>query len=206
MRTLIFGGSIGHRVGEHLKKQGHHVAYASRSGALGGYACDVTDIEKLQYVFNQERPQVVVLGIGIALRNPSFNSFGNWKDQWADMEARGPGNLATMIAAQMIGTVTHFIALGGRESFEDPALGAYATSNGALWGAVQHANRHARYDAWYADMPLVIGSANGERLRAVGLHTGPELAKAIYVDEVVQTIDEILAGGHRPGRITLGKL
>ena len=196
--------SIAYHVGEHRKTLGDHIAYASCSGPLG-YACDVTDPATLLAVFEKERPEVVILAVGIALQHSSIDSFDDWERQRDDIMARSLGTHAVMIAAEMTESVTHVIALGGRESFEDPALGAYATSNGALWGRVQHANKHARYDSWDVSMPLVIGSANGESLRAAGLHTGPEIAKAIYVAEVVRAVDEILAGGHPPGRITLGK-
>jgi|SRR3989344_1863895 len=209
MRSLLIGASsqasIAFRIGEHWKEAGHQVAYASRSGALE-YACDVTDPNAVQRLFDQERPEVVVLAVGIALQKSRIDSFDDWQPQCDDIAARSIGTLATMIAAQRTPSVTHLIALGGRATFEDPNLGAYAASNGALWGLVQHANTHARFDAWDVDMPFVIGSANAESLRAAGLHTGSEIAKAIRVDDVVRTMDEILAGSHPPGRIVLGRL
>ncbi len=207
MRALIIGASseksIGYHIGEHWKRHGHRVAYMSRSGALG-YACDVSVVNKLERIFKRVRPQIIVLAVGIALQRSAIDSFDDWQAQRQDIWARGVGSLATMIATQRRQSATHLIALGGRERFDDPKLGAYAVSNGALWGMVQHANAHARFDAWYVDMPFVIGSANAETLRAAGLHTGPEIAKAIHVEDVVHTVDEILAGQHKPGRIILG--
>ena len=196
--------SILYHIGEHRKALfSDHVAYASRSGALG-HVCDVTDPDSLQKLFYREFPRVVILAVGTALQNPTFATFSDWQRQRDDIAARSFGALATMIAAHQAETVRQFIVLGGRETFEDPNLGAYAASNGATWGLIQHANRHTHYDAWYVDMPFVIDSANAETLRAAGLHTGAEIANAIRISDVVRTADEILSGQHLPGRIILG--
>ena len=206
MRALIIGASsdrsIGYHIGEHRKSLGDDVAYASRSGALG-YKCDVTDIGALQRLFERERPQVVVLAVGTALQNPSINSFDDWQRQCDDIMARSIGAHATLIAAWIIGTVTHFVALGGRAKFDDPNLETYTISNGALWGAVQHANAHGQVKTVYVDMPFVRGSANAETLARAGLHTGPELAHAIPVEKVVRAVDDIFADRIKPGRVML---
>ena len=206
MRCLIVGASsqqsIGYHIGEHRKNLGDHVAYASRSCPFG-YKLNVADTGALQRLFETERPKVVILAVGIALLSPSFDSFDDWQRQCDDMKARTEGMLATMIAANIVGSVTHFIVLGGRERFEDPNLGAYGVSNGGAWGAVQHAMQHASYKTNYVNMPYVKGSANAETLARAGLHTGTERANAISVPKVIQTVDQIMADRVEPGMVML---
>ena len=194
--------SIVYHIGEHRRVLGDDVVYASRSCPFG-YKLDVTDIATLQQLFDTERPEVVILAVGSALKSPSFNSFDDWQRQCDDIAARTQGTLATMIAANIVGSVNHFIVLGGREAFEDRSLGAYGVSNGGAWGAVQHAMRHASYKSNYVSMPFVTGSANAETLARAGLHTVTERANAISVPKVIQTVDDIIADRIEPGRVML---
>lgn len=208
MNSLIIGASsersIGYHIGEHLRTRGNHVAYASRSGTLG-HVCDVTDPRAVQSLFAEEKPELVIHAAGGAfLDTRPLGECTDWKDMADHVAAKSFGAIVLLDAAVRTGTVKHFVMLGGRATFGDEKMAAYAAGNGALWSLTQFANRHVTtFRTFYLDMPIVVGTKNAEGLIAAGAHTPEEHAQAIHVAKVIQTFDEIIADRIEPGRVML---
>ena len=94
--------------------------------------------------------------------------------------------------------------LGGRATFGDEKMAAYAAGNGALWSLTQFANQHvAGTKHYYLDLPIVIGTKNAEGLIAAGAHTSDEHAQAIPVGKVIRTVDDIISDRIEPGRVMI---
>ncbi|HEY4517024.1 MAG TPA: NAD-dependent epimerase/dehydratase family protein [Candidatus Paceibacterota bacterium] len=208
MNVLILGASteksIGYHIGAHLGRQGNTVVYASRSGALG-YTCDVTDVAAVTKLFENERPDLVIHAAGGAFLNTApLGACVDWSDMAQHIASKSFGTIVLLDAAVRIGTVKNFVMLGGRAAFGDEKMAAYVAGNGALWSLTQFANQHiASINSFYFDMPIVIGTTNAEGLIAAGAHTASEHAQAIYVERVVEAVDNIIIGKTPQGRVVL---
>ena len=212
MRALIIGASsnksIGYHIGEHLRRKGDHIAYVSRSGSLG-YRCNATLVHRIHEIIQEERPTLLIHAAGGKLLQPvalGSRAYDEW-DWWNLGEhviAKSMGSIVLLDAAVRAGSVKQFVALGGRTTFGDAKMAAYAVGNGALWSAIEFANQHVRQiKTYYLDLPIVIGTKNAEGLIAAGAHTADEHEQAIPVEKVLRTFDDIIADRIEPGRVML---
>ncbi len=227
MNILVVGASssksIGHQVGEHLRKTGgHKLKYACRvqkTIILGlrprprFVALDATDPSWTYMVFERIKPDVVIHVAGTYTTTRPIGEIGDWGGVYDHILAKSHGVLSVLDAAARVGTVRHMILLGGREVSGHKGYAAYTCGNGAMWALTQFAARHVRYfKTYFIDMPLVEGTAMAKKYlqdpaTVEYLETVPEIisVNTISISVVIAAVEAILRDEHASGdRIVLG--
>lgn len=201
MKILIAGASSPRSIGAGLGRA-HEVVLVSRSGAAG-VACNITREGAARGLLEEHRPDAVVHAAGVYHRPQRLGtlSSGSYRRIEEHLDAKCLGSLMLLDAAVAVGTVKHFVVLGGREVSSDAGFAFYTIANGALWSLVRFANKHTLVHSYFLDLPLVKGSAMGERLAA---DAATDATGAIEVCEVERVLENILRNQVKPGRIELG--
>lgn len=214
---MVFGASskrsLGYFVGEswklstlpEIERIDNRVYYASRSGRLGR-KCDITRYKQVERMFREVagHPSAVIQAAGVytparrlgeSLYDPAVH---------AHILAKSVGTMNLLDAAVRSTRVRNFIVFGGREMSSNPGYAFYTAANAAMWSLVQFANRHTKLRAYFIDLPLVVGSAMGEKFVAdAGVNA--DRTGAIPMHVVADTVIKILRGEVEPGRIILGE-
>lgn len=202
MKILILGvsskTSVGYTVGEILRKQRHVVHYASRTSQID-LACDVTVPRELERTFREVSPEVVIHAVGVFCRAQKLGSIRRVTVE-DHLLAKSLGTLLVLNAAEAAGTVHSVIAFGGREISSNPGYAAYTIANGAMWSALQFANRHTKLRCYFLELPLVEGSKMASQYLADPSTAKPESGTTTTPTEVAGKVEEILAGEHNPNR------
>ena len=144
-----------------------------------------------------------VLAAGIFLATRQLGQTGNWQNLQKHLSAKSIGSVILVDAAVRFGSVSQFIAIGGRAVSADPTYIAYTCGNGALFAAVQFANRHTSIKSYMLDLPLVDGSAIGDKFLSASREQG-DRAGGIGVERVMHVVDDIVSGREQRERIVVG--
>lgn len=192
MRVLILGASskrsIGFCVGEYLKKRGHSIVYASRSGKLG-VSCDSTKPKSVRALIAKVKPSAVILGAGV-FSPAHLGKIYSWRTIREHVEVKSTGALVVANAFLGVRSISKFfIVLGGRELSSDPTFIAFTLGNGALWALVRFLNLHTSLLAYYIDMPTIEGSAMAKKYNSKNRNT---MNGAVSADVVASTIATLL--------------
>ncbi len=205
MKILILGASsktsVGYTVGEILRQGGHAVRYASRTSRID-LTCDVTDPRELEHAFREASPEVVIHAAGVFGRAQKLGSIRRVAVE-DHLLAKSLGTLLVLNAAEAAGTVHSVIAFGGREISSNPGYVVYTIANGAMWSALQFANRHTKLRCYFLELPLVEGSKMASQYLADPSTAKPEPGTTATPTGIAEKVEEILAGEHNPTRRVL---
>ena len=203
MKILILGvsskNSVGCMVGEILRQDGHEVRYASRKRKLNNLVCDITGSRQVRQLLREIRPEVVIHAAGVFTRAQELGLVTGMKPITRHVLAKSVGMLALLdAAAKGYAKVQYVIAFGGREVSSNPGYAAYTIANGAMWSALQFANRHTKLGCYFLELPLVEGSTMAAQYLADRNTDKSRVGDAISPSDIARVILEILADKRNP--------
>ncbi|MEZ4103734.1 MAG: hypothetical protein R3B60_00410 [Candidatus Paceibacterota bacterium] len=188
MKIIVFGASsktsIGFYVGEYLKKLGHTVVYASRSGGLGE-KCDINEYRQVYALLNEYKPDVIVNAAGVFTGLELIGQLKDFSIIKDSVFVKCYGSLLLADISVKLGVNT-LIVIGGHTEPCDSGFFIYNMVNNAMLSLVKSIVKQTRaLEAYYLEIPAIKNSSmvkeamERESAKSLDAHDAVDVCKIV---------------------------